>query len=188
MFPLIFKSNGNMLKFNDSSAASANFLCLQIFEQTKIGEDMIFLQSSPKWWCIYVPLAVKLLRQWPWPWPWSWWPWVDAWDGRQLPQCKKMIPRGGTTTKGRVKSQKSDAVSNPIWLANANPILTHTYEVDDGNETKLNANLIAEAMYVQCDPDENQYVLLDSTVDHWCLDTAIWLSGCPTWWTYLYET
>jgi hypothetical protein len=34
-------------------------------------------------------------------------------------------------------------------------------------------NLIAEAMYAQCDPDRNQYVLLDSIIDHRRLDTAI---------------
>jgi hypothetical protein len=37
----------------------------------------------------------------------------------------------------------------------------------------LNANLIAEAMYAQCDPDGNQYVLLDSIIDHRQLDTAM---------------
>ncbi len=37
----------------------------------------------------------------------------------------------------------------------------------------LNANLIAEAMYAQCDPDGNQYVLLDSIIDHRRLDSAI---------------
>ena len=46
-------------------------------------------------------------------------------------------------------------------------------EFDDGNEAELNVNLIAEAMYVQFDPDGNQYVLLDSLVDHRCLDMVI---------------
>ncbi len=46
-------------------------------------------------------------------------------------------------------------------------------EFDDGDEAELNANLIAEAMYAQCNPDGNQYVLLDSLVDHRCLETAI---------------
>ena len=31
-------------------------------------------------------------------------------------------------------------------------------EFDDGDVTELTANLIAESMYVQCDPDGNQYV------------------------------
>ncbi len=79
------------------------------------------------------------------------------------------VPRGGTLAKGCVTSRKRDKDGNPIGLANANPILdTHeyTFTFDNGDETIRNANLIAEAMYVQCNPDGNQYVLLDSTIDH----------------------
>jgi hypothetical protein len=36
----------------------------------------------------------------------------------------------------------------------------------------MNANLIAEAMYLQCNPDGNQYVLLDSIINHRWIDTA----------------
>ena len=87
-----------------------------------------------------------------------------------------LIPRGGCMAKGRVKSHKRDDDGNPIGRAAANPILdTHEYivEFEDGDEAQLNANLIAEAMYAQCDPDGNQYVLLDSLVDHRRLDTAV---------------
>jgi hypothetical protein len=76
-----------------------------------------------------------------------------------------LIPRGGSMAKGRVKSRKRDADGNPIGRADANPILdTREYivEFENGDEAELNANLIAEAMYAQCDPDGNQYVLLDS--------------------------
>jgi hypothetical protein len=76
-----------------------------------------------------------------------------------------LIPRGGSIAKGRVKSRKRDADGNPIGWADANPILdTREYivEFENGDEAELNANLIAEAMYAQCDPDGNQYVLLDS--------------------------
>jgi hypothetical protein len=79
------------------------------------------------------------------------------------------IPCGGTLVKGCVTSQKMGKDSNPIGLANANPILDtreYTFTFDDGDETVLNVNLIAEAMYAQCNPDENQYVLLDSIIDH----------------------
>jgi hypothetical protein len=82
----------------------------------------------------------------------------------------------GTLVKGHVTSQKRDKDGNPIRLANANPILdTHeyTFTFDNGDETVLKANLIAEAMYAQCNPDGNQYVLLDSIIDHRQLDTAI---------------
>ena len=79
------------------------------------------------------------------------------------------VPRGGTLMKGRVTSRKWDKDGNPVGLANANPILDtrkYTFTFNDGDETMLNANLIAEAMYVQCDPNGNQYVLLDSIIDH----------------------
>jgi hypothetical protein len=79
------------------------------------------------------------------------------------------VPRGGTLMKGRVTSRKWDKDGNPVGLANANPILNtceYTFTFDDGDETVLSANLIAEAMYAQCDPDGNQYVILDSIIDH----------------------
>jgi hypothetical protein len=78
--------------------------------------------------------------------------------------------------KGRVTSRKRDKDGNPVGLANANPILDmheYMFTFNDGDKTVLNANLIAEAMYVQCDPDRNQYVLLDSIIDHRQLDSAI---------------
>ncbi len=53
--------------------------------------------------------------------------------------------------KGRVTSRKRDKDGNPIGLVNANPILNmreYTFTFDDGDETVLNVNLIAEAMYV----------------------------------------
>ena len=44
---------------------------------------------------------------------------------------------------------------------------------NDGDETELNENLISDAIYAQCEPDEDQYVLLDCIVDHRGLDAAI---------------
>jgi hypothetical protein len=78
--------------------------------------------------------------------------------------------------KGHVTSRKWDKDGNPIGLANANPILDtreYTFTFEDGDETVLNANLIAEEIYAQCDPDRNQYVLLDSIIDHRRLNTVI---------------
>ncbi len=75
--------------------------------------------------------------------------------------------------------RKRDIDGDPTGIANANLILdTHDYVItfDDGDMTELTANLIAESMYVQCDPDGNQYVLLDSIIDYRCLDTAAKLS------------
>ncbi len=74
------------------------------------------------------------------------------------------VPHGGTLVKGCVTSQKRDKDSNPIGLANAHPILDtreYTFTFDDGDEIVHNANLIAEAMCEQCDPDGNHYVLFD---------------------------
>ena len=71
---------------------------------------------------------------------------------------------------------KRDNDGNPVGLTNANPILDtreYTFTFDNGDETVLNANLIAEAIYAQCNLEGNQYVLLDSIIDHRQLDTAI---------------
>jgi hypothetical protein len=86
------------------------------------------------------------------------------------------VPHGGTLVKGRVTSQKRDKDGSPIGLANPNPILDtreYTFTFNNGDETVLNANLISEAMYVQCNPDGKQHVLLGSIIDHRQLDTAI---------------
>jgi hypothetical protein len=90
-----------------------------------------------------------------------------------------LFPKGGTMSRGRVTARKRDSDGNPTGRANDNPILdTREYTVtfDDGDVTELTANLIAESMYSQCDPDGNQYVLLDSLIDHRRLDTALKLS------------
>ncbi|KAL7465994.1 hypothetical protein ACHAW6_000395 [Cyclotella cf. meneghiniana] len=45
---------------------------------------------------------------------------------------------------------------------------TRVYEVrfPDGRTKELAANTIAEALYAQCNPDGNQYILLDAIVDY----------------------
>ena len=53
---------------------------------------------------------------------------------------------------------------------------SYTVEFKDGNMTKLTANLIAEAMYSQCDPEGNQYILLEDITDHRKCETAISLA------------
>ena len=87
-----------------------------------------------------------------------------------------LFPKGETMTRGGVTARKRDADGNPKGCANSNPILdTHEYTVtfDDGDVTNLTANLVAESIYAQCDPDVNQYVLLDSLIDQQCLDMAL---------------
>jgi hypothetical protein len=86
------------------------------------------------------------------------------------------LPLGGILKKGCVASRKRDAHGNPNGLANDNHILdTREYVVqfDDGDSTELTANLIADSMYSQCDPDGYEYYLFDSIVDHRRLDLVI---------------
>ena len=53
---------------------------------------------------------------------------------------------------------------------------SYTMEFEDSDVTELTSNLIAEAMYSQCDPDGNQYILLEDIIDHRKHETAIFLS------------
>jgi hypothetical protein len=90
-----------------------------------------------------------------------------------------MLPRGGTMVKGRVSARKRDRDGNPVGLANSNPILDTRFYIihfDDGDQTELTTNLIVESLFSQCDPDGNQYLLLDEIVDHRRLPTAIKLA------------
>ena len=99
--------------------------------------------------------------------------------GDNLLNAEVMLPRAGVMKKGRVAARKRDYAGNPVGLANPNPILdTRSYIVDfdDGDQAELTANLIAESIYSQCDPDGNQYVLLDGFIDHRRLDNAIKLA------------
>ena len=78
--------------------------------------------------------------------------------------------------RGEIVGQKRDADDNSVGRAHANPTLdTWRYDVEfnDGHVTELMTNIIAESMYSQCDPDGNQYVLLDSIVDFFKNNTAL---------------
>jgi hypothetical protein len=99
--------------------------------------------------------------------------------GNNYLSAELMLPKGGVLVKGCVTARKRDRDGNPVGHANDNPILdTRSYIVDfdDGDQTELTANMIAESLYSQCDPDGNQYVLLEEIVDHQRLPTAIRLS------------
>ena len=55
-----------------------------------------------------------------------------------------------------------------MGIAHTQPAMnTRVYEVHfpDGRTKELAANAIAEALYAQCDPDGNEYVMLDAIVD-----------------------
>ena len=74
---------------------------------------------------------------------------------------------------GKVIGWKCDVA---IRKASENPILdTRVYKVDfvDGGQAEFRTNVITENMYVQCDIDGNQHMLMDSTVDHKTDKTAV---------------
>jgi hypothetical protein len=80
-----------------------------------------------------------------------------------------VLPKGGVMVKGRMTACKRDRDGNPVGRTNDNPILdTRSYIVDfdDGDQTELTANMIAESLYLQCDPDGNQFVVLEAIVNH----------------------
>ena len=57
----------------------------------------------------------------------------------------------------------------PVGSVHANSALdTCIYKVHfpDGGMEELAANVIAEAVYAQCDANSNQYVLLDTIMDY----------------------
>jgi hypothetical protein len=87
-----------------------------------------------------------------------------------------MLPVGPTEERARVLRRKRDSDGNPIGVAHRNPVLdTRVYEVQfpDGRTEEVAANVIAQALYSQCDPDGNEFVLLDSIVDWRKDDSAV---------------
>ncbi len=74
-----------------------------------------------------------------------------------------MIPLGNTFAQGIVVSCKH-AKGNIIWCAHDNPILDswiYNIAFADSKVTALTAKAIAKAMYAQCDPVSNKYILHD---------------------------
>ena len=101
-----------------------------------------------------------------------------------------MIPRGGVLSRGQVTRQKRDADGNPIGQSHTNPVLdTRSYivEFDDNNQTELTANLIAESMYAQCDPDGNQHplLLILLTTGAWIMPHNLRPDSCAGRWPYI---
>ncbi len=80
-----------------------------------------------------------------------------------------MLPKVGVMVEGHVTACKRNWDGNPVGLVNDNPILdtiSYIVNLNDGNQTELTANMIAESLYLQWDPNGNQYVLLEKIVDH----------------------
>ena len=87
-----------------------------------------------------------------------------------------ILPKENEMDKGRVTKRACDSNGNPLGTANNNPIIDnrqYIVEFSDGDEANLAANVIATNMYSQCDPDGNQYVLLDSIIDFRRSTTAL---------------
>ncbi|KAL7478254.1 hypothetical protein ACHAW6_004026 [Cyclotella cf. meneghiniana] len=89
---------------------------------------------------------------------------------RQLTPKERMLllPIGDRHDLTRVLCQKCDLNDMPVGTAHKQPAMdTHVYEVHfpNGGTKELAANTIAEALYPQCGPDGNQYIMLDAIVD-----------------------
>ncbi|KAL7571623.1 hypothetical protein ACA910_011163 [Epithemia clementina (nom. ined.)] len=70
---------------------------------------------------------------------------------------------------GKVTRLKRDLDGEYKGVAHKNPILnTRLYEVEfpDGKVTEYAANILAQNMIAQCDLDSNQWLLLNSIVNH----------------------
>ena len=80
-----------------------------------------------------------------------------------------MLPIEGDIRAGKVTRRARDRDGNLVGTSNQMPILdTRLYEVEfiDSRTAEFSANAITEHMYAQCDPDGNQYLLLDAITDH----------------------
>ena len=100
-------------------------------------------------------------------------------SGDQYLMSKLLFPRGNDMVRGKVISRKRDANGDPIGRAHDNPMLdTRVYNVEfhDGDIAELTANAIATSMYSQCDPEGNQFMLLDTFVGHRKNEKAITLA------------
>ena len=95
--------------------------------------------------------------------------------GRYL-NAEVMLARGDKMLTGKVTGRKREADGSMKGTGHAVPMLdTRKYVVEfpDGAEATYAANVLAEGMYMQCDENGNQFLLLDSIVDHKTDSTAV---------------
>ena len=79
-------------------------------------------------------------------------------SGDFLVNTEVLLPIGNAQEPARVLRCKCNLDGKPVGSAHANPALnTHVYEVGfpDGRTEELAANVIADAVYAQCDADVN---------------------------------
>ena len=87
-----------------------------------------------------------------------------------------MLPRGDEMAMGRVIKRARDSDGNQLVTAHENSILNtcqYIVQFNDGYEAELAANLIATNIHEQCDPEGNQYVILDSLINFCRSNTAL---------------
>ena len=91
----------------------------------------------------------------------------DASDMTSNEIAEKIYTQCDPEDRGHMVARNRDHEGNPIGRANYNTILdSHQYEVDfhDSDASDMTSNAIAEEIYAQCDPEGNQYLLLDSLI------------------------
>ena len=84
---------------------------------------------------------------------------TPEWEDQYL-NAEILLQRGDNMARGQMVCWKHDAHVNPVDRSNQNP-------VSYGSEiTELGANIIVGLMYVQCDSDGSEYLLLDVVLNH----------------------
>ena len=81
--------------------------------------------------------------------------------------------------RGHEVAQSHDVYGNIMGRAHTYPILdTRMYQVEfaGGEVTELTTNIIDESIYIQCDKDGNEYLLLDVLLDYHKDNKAIFLA------------
>jgi hypothetical protein len=83
--------------------------------------------------------------------------------------AKVLLPHQGELVRAKVMGQKRASDGTPVGVLHSNPILdTREYEVSipDGSTDCYVANMIAESLYSQVDPDGREFILMKENVDH----------------------
>ena len=86
------------------------------------------------------------------------------------------LPHGDSQQTGKVIHQARDQDGELTGTAHNNPILnTRSYQVEfaDSQLGEYSANVIAQNMLSQCDLDGNQFLLVESIIDHEVTDEAL---------------
>lgn len=80
-----------------------------------------------------------------------------------------LLPQGGVNVRARVVKRVRDGDGNLQGIRNDNPILdSRTYELEfaDGSMAQYAANVVAENLYSQVDPEGRRFDVFQDIVDH----------------------